>query len=79
MLLLAVFGRSLAELAPYVTGVELHSQILLVPFIVGYLLYIHGHQLPKQYSSSVVPASAMLASGSGADAAVWAAAKGCER
>jgi exosortase C (VPDSG-CTERM-specific) len=47
ILLLAAFGRPLLGLANYAAHSSLHSYILLVPFVSGYLLYLRRDQLPK--------------------------------
>ena len=52
ILLGVAFGQPLISLAKYAVITELHSHILLVPFISAYLIY-HGYkQFPKGYSSS---------------------------
>jgi exosortase C (VPDSG-CTERM-specific) len=51
IVLLVVFGRSLLMLINYVAGSQLHSYILLVPFVSAYLLYLRRHELPKNYST----------------------------
>jgi exosortase C (VPDSG-CTERM-specific) len=58
--LLAAFARSLASLAVHAAGSELHSHILLIPFVAAYLIYIRRRQLPKEYSSSPGWAAAPL-------------------
>ncbi len=50
--LTASFAWPLASLAIHVAGSELHSHIVLIPFVVAYLLYIRRRQLPKEYDSS---------------------------
>jgi exosortase C (VPDSG-CTERM-specific) len=63
ILLLAGFGRPLLALANYAAHSELHSYILLVPLVFGYLLYLRRDQLPKNYSTDVLVGTALLASG----------------
>jgi exosortase C (VPDSG-CTERM-specific) len=46
------FIRPLTALATYAAETDLHSHILLVPFISAYLIYIRRMQLPKEYLSS---------------------------
>jgi exosortase C (VPDSG-CTERM-specific) len=61
-----VFAKPLLGLAVHAAKSDIHSYILLVPFISAYLIYIRRHQLPKGYSSSpgwaVVPLLVGLAS-----------------
>jgi exosortase C (VPDSG-CTERM-specific) len=49
IVLLAVFARPLLLLINHAAGSELHSHILLVPFVSAYLLYLRRDQLPKKY------------------------------
>lgn len=51
-----VFARPLYELAIHVAGTDLHSHILLVPFISAYLLYIRWSEMPKAGECSPLPA-----------------------
>jgi exosortase C (VPDSG-CTERM-specific) len=46
-------GRPLADLTQYVAGSDLHSHALLVPLVVGYLLWVRRRQLPTNYDTSV--------------------------
>ena len=57
-LLLAVFSKSLFSLMSYVAGQELHSHILLIPFVSAYLIYIRRSSLPTDYTFS--PGWAMI-------------------
>ena len=50
--LIAAFAGSLASLAVHAGGSELHSHILLIPFVTAYLIYIRRKQLPNEYNSS---------------------------
>src|SRR5438105_3980359 len=50
------FGKELFTLIVHVTKSDLHSYILLVPFVSAYLLYTQRSQLPKSYGSSPLPA-----------------------
>jgi exosortase C (VPDSG-CTERM-specific) len=61
--LLAAFGRPLLMLISYVAGSQLHSYILLVPFVSAYLLYLRRDQLPKNYVIDLPLASISLAGG----------------
>lgn len=53
VVLLAIFGGPLLSLVRYVATSDLHSYVLLVPFVSAYLLYVRRHQLPKTYASAV--------------------------
>jgi exosortase C (VPDSG-CTERM-specific) len=50
VVLLVFFARPLLMLISYVAGSQLHSYILLVPFVSAYLLYLRRDQLPKNYA-----------------------------
>ena len=65
ILLLAVFIRPLLMLISYVAGNQLHSYVLLVPFVSAYLLYLRRDQLPKKYSTDLLLALLSLAVGLG--------------
>ncbi len=52
-LLILAFAPTLLALAIHVAHSQLHSYILLIPFLSGYLIYIRRDQLPKDYSTSV--------------------------
>src|SRR5438874_10528881 len=49
IVLLVVFAWPLFMLISYVAGSQLHSYVLLVPFVSAYLLYLRRDQLPKKY------------------------------
>jgi exosortase len=51
-LLIACFIVPLFSLFAYAAGTDLHSHILLIPFISGYVLYLRRAELPTQYWSS---------------------------
>jgi exosortase C (VPDSG-CTERM-specific) len=53
VLLTLAFIRPLTRLMLYAAQSELHSHILLVPFITGYLLYIQRGRLLTAYRSSI--------------------------
>jgi hypothetical protein len=65
ILLLAVFGQPLLALANYAAHSSLHSYILLIPFVSGYLLYLRRDQLPKKYATDFWLAIMLLACGLG--------------
>src|SRR4051812_41954173 len=51
-----LFVQPLTRLMLYAARSDLHSHILLVPFIACYLLYIRSRQLPAAYRSSIAMA-----------------------
>ena len=53
ILLAAAFGQPFGALARHAAATDLHSHILLIPFISAYLLFIGHAQLPKGYAFSV--------------------------
>ncbi len=65
IVLLAIFARPLLALIKYAAGSELHSYILLVPFVSAYLLYLRRDQLPKKHSTDLLLALVSLAAGLG--------------
>jgi exosortase C (VPDSG-CTERM-specific) len=71
ILLVAVFSKPLFILAVYVAGQQLHSHILLIPFVSGYLIYIRRHKLPTDYTSSAGLAMIPLFVGAISLAAAW--------
>lgn len=52
LLAAAAFGKPLVALFVHVANSNLHSYILLVPFVWGYLLYIRRNQPRPEYGSS---------------------------
>ena len=65
ILLLAAFGRPLLGLANYAAHSSLHSHILLIPFVSGYLLYLRRDQLPKERAADLPLGILALAGGLG--------------
>ena len=65
VVLAAVFGHPLLTLIKYAASSQLHSYILLIPFVSAYLLYIRRDQLPKKYSVDLPLAIVSLAIGLG--------------
>src|SRR5438105_2221239 len=61
--LMAAFSIPLYSLAKHAAHSDLHSHILLIPFVSIYLIYIHWKQLPQRYVSS--PSWALLAAAIG--------------
>ena len=51
--LILCFSRSLTSLFSYALRSDLHSHIVLIPFISAYLLYVHWDKLPKPHKSSI--------------------------
>ena len=62
LLCVALWGP-LYSLVGYAAGNSLHSHILLVPFVTGYLIYLQRGSLPKSYRCSPVCGALMLAIG----------------
>ena len=65
-MLLALFAQPLLSLIRYAAGSQLHSYILLVPFVSGYLLYLRRDRLLNTYTSDLSVAAVFLATGLGA-------------
>ena len=65
ILLLVAFGQPLLALANYAAHSSLHSYILLIPFVSGYLLYLRRDQLPKNHASDFSLGIILLACGLG--------------
>jgi exosortase C (VPDSG-CTERM-specific) len=72
LLVTLLFLQPLSRLMVYAAHTDLHSHILLVPLITGYLLYLQRKHLPVAYGSSIpgavilcVAAIAALAAGIG--------------
>lgn len=63
VLLCAAFWSSLLSLVRYASETSLHSHILLVPLISGYLIYLDRNVLPKSYRSSPILGALALALG----------------
>jgi exosortase C (VPDSG-CTERM-specific) len=63
IVLLAAFGQPLLGLANYAARSSLHSYILLIPFVSGYLLYLRRDQLPKERVTDLPFAIVLLACG----------------
>jgi exosortase C (VPDSG-CTERM-specific) len=70
--LIASFAGPLVSLAIHAAGSELHSHVLLIPFVAAYLIYIRRKQLSKEYGSSPGWAAGPLLGGLAAlAAALW--------
>jgi exosortase C (VPDSG-CTERM-specific) len=79
VVLLVVFARPLLMLTTYVAGSQLHSYILLVPFVSAYLLYIRRDQLPKNYTTDLPLTLVSLAAGLGLLASTYLAPANSDR
>jgi exosortase C (VPDSG-CTERM-specific) len=68
-LLALIFFQPLLSLVRYAARTELHSHILLVPFISTYLIYLRRPDLPGKYRSSpacaIIPGVTGLVAGAG--------------
>jgi len=71
VLLAALFFQPLLALAVYAAGQQLHSHILLIPFVSAYLIYIRRLSLPTDYTFSPGWAMIPLVAGVIALAAEW--------
>jgi exosortase C (VPDSG-CTERM-specific) len=47
-----VFVKPIIDLINYAAQTDLHSHILLIPFISAYLIFVQRHRLPKDYAAS---------------------------
>ena len=65
IILLGAFGQHLLALIIYAAGSDLHSYILLIPFVSGYLLYLRRDQLPKERFADLPFGIVLLACGVG--------------
>jgi exosortase C (VPDSG-CTERM-specific) len=63
IVLLAAFAQPLLALVNYAARSDLHSYILLVPFVSAYLLYLRRDQLPKNHVTDFWLAIVSLATG----------------
>jgi exosortase C (VPDSG-CTERM-specific) len=69
--LIAAYIKPLLALASHVAHSELHSHILLIPFVSVYLISIRRHALPRDYTFSVDWALIPLIAGAISLAAAW--------
>ena len=65
IVLLVIFARPLLTLISYVAASQLHSYVLLVPFVSAYLLYLRRDQLPRNRTTDLPFTLASLAAGLG--------------
>ncbi len=68
--LLLFYSRDLYSLGTYAINNELHSHIVLIPFISAYLIYVQRSSLPRDYQWSIAP---FVIIGGGGIAATWLA------
>jgi exosortase C (VPDSG-CTERM-specific) len=69
--LIAIFAAPLVRLMIYAAGTQLHSHIVLIPFVTAYLVYLRRHSLPRTYASSPALAMVPLAAGAASLGAAW--------
>ena len=50
--LIAAFAKVLGSLTIHALGSQLHSHVILIPFVSAYLLYLRRRELPNKYHSS---------------------------
>ena len=79
ILLTVGFVKPLIALAIHAARSDLHSYILLVPFISAYLIYSRRDRLPKRYGSSPGWAMIPLLGGLGSLSAAWTQSAGLSR
>lgn len=65
-ILCAAFALPLREFATYTAHSDVHSYVLLVPFVTAYLVYIRWRQLSSELTTSWPPAAALTTLGVGA-------------
>ena len=65
-ILCAAFALPLREFATYTAHSDVHSYVLLIPFVTAYLIYIRWRQLSGELRTSWGPAAALAAVGVGA-------------
>src|SRR5436305_8835451 len=65
-MLCATFALPVREFATYTADSDVHSYVLLVPFVTAYLVYIRWRQLSRELTTSWTPAAALTVTGFGA-------------
>src|SRR5438270_6292641 len=70
-ILAGVFVAPLVTWARYASGSDIHSYVLLIPFVSVYLIYIRWSQLPREYHSSPGLGMIPIITGAVAVAASW--------
>ena len=71
VLLAAIFSPQLVSLARYALGTDIHSHILLVPFVSAYLIFVQRKQFTKLYTTSAAWGVVLLFAGLAALLAAW--------
>src|SRR6476469_4897242 len=66
VILCAAFALPLREFATYTAHSDVHSYVLLIPFVTAYLIYIRWRQLSGELRTSWGPAAVLAAVGVGA-------------
>ena len=66
VILCAAFALPLREFATYTAHSDVHSYVLLIPFVTAYLIYIRWRQLSGELTTSWGPAVVLAALGVGA-------------
>ena len=66
VILCAAFARPLREFATYTAHSDVHSYVLLIPFVTAYLIYIRWRQLSGELTTSWGPTVVLAAVGTGA-------------
>jgi len=66
VILCSAFAAPLQNFARFAAHSDVHSYVLLIPFVVAYLVYIRWRQLSDELTTSWVPAAALGAIGVGA-------------
>ena len=66
LLLFGIFARDLVLLFRLAGANELHSHIILIPFISAYLVYIQRPQTPRAYRTDWLPAICLFLLGAAA-------------
>src|SRR5438132_13309658 len=66
VILCGAFALPLREFATYARHSEVHSYVLLIPFVTAYLIYIRWKQLSRELSSTWGYALLLAAAGTGA-------------
>src|SRR6266487_3977099 len=66
VILCGAFALPLREFVTYARHSEVHSYVLLIPFVTAYLVYIRWKHLPRELSSAWGYALLLAAAGAGA-------------
>src|SRR5207245_11209280 len=66
VILCGAFALPLREFVTYARHSDVHSYVLLIPFVTAYLIYIRWKQLSRELSSSWGYALLLAAAGTGA-------------